>query len=159
MDAGDAWTALIEAAKVKDLDTFRTSLRAYARAVEDEFDLAAVEQALREDDLPVYLIANQQEIAPTNVIVDLIGNPEQEFVLSIQLSAKPRRAKLAVGWPESPEENLERLKKAGLVQDSGIPKCANCGEMGHIKKVCFSKQYLLREANTFPELQGRDRRA
>jgi hypothetical protein len=131
----DAWTALIDAAKEKELDDFRVALRAYARATPEEFTLAGVEAALREDGLGVYLIAKQQEIEPNMTIVDLIGNAKREYVLSIQLSAKPRRAKMSQGWPENPEQNLERLASAGFVQDCGLPLCGNCGELGHIRKV------------------------
>lgn len=136
MEAGDAWTSLIDAAKEKDLDAFRVCLRAYARAIPDEFDLAMVEKSLREDGLGIYLIAKQQEIAPNMTIIDLVGNAKQEYVLSIQLSPKPRRAKMSQGWPKSPEQNLERLASAGFVQDCGVPMCSNCGELGHIRKVC-----------------------
>jgi len=132
---GEAWTAIIEAATENDLDKFRTSLRAYARAVPDDFSLVAVEQALREAGLGVYLVAKQQEIATNMTIVDLVGQPAREFVLSVQLSARPRRAKMATGWPESPEQNLERLASAGYVHDIGAPLCNNCGELGHTKKV------------------------
>ena len=135
MEAGDAWTALIDAAKERDLDAVRPSLRAYARAIGEEFSLAGVEQALREDNLGVFLIAKKQEIAPNMIIVDLIGNPNCEYVLSIQLSPKPRRAKLAAGWPSSPAENLERLASCGYVQDCGVPLCGNCGKLGHVRKV------------------------
>lgn len=134
-DSETAWASLIDAAKVKDLDAFRVSLRAYARATIDQFSLPAVEEALREDGLGVYLIAKQQEIAANMTVVDLIGNANREFVLSIQLSEKPRRAKLAQGWPENPAQNLERLASAGFVQDRGVPLCGNCGELGHIRKV------------------------
>jgi hypothetical protein len=137
VDAADAWTALVDAATDKDLDKFRICLRAYARALDTDFNLADVEAALRSDNLGVFLIAKQQEIAPNMTIVDLIGNAKREYVLSIQLSGKPRRAKMAQGWPESPEQNLERLLNAGFVQDSGIPICSNCGEPGHIRKVSF----------------------
>jgi hypothetical protein len=136
MSGEDAWAAVIAAATNKDLDAFRLSLRAYARAVPDAFDLAAVEQSLRELDLGVYLIAKQQEVATNMTIVDLVGNPVREFVLSVQLSPKPRRTKMAQGWPESPEQNMERLASAGFVQDIGVPLCNNCGELGHTKKVC-----------------------
>lgn len=96
-----------------------------------------MEQALREDNSPIYLIAQKYEIAPNATIVGLTGTPGMEYILSLQLSAKPRRAKMAQGWPSSPEENLERLEKAGLVQDRGIPICSNCGELGHIKKASY----------------------
>lgn len=136
LDASEAWTKLVDAAKEKDLDTFRLCLRAYARSVIDEFSVAQVEEALRGDGLPIYLIAMQQEIAPNMTVVDLVGNPDRQFILSIQLSPKPRRAKLAQGWPESPEANMERLKSAGFVQDRGVPLCSNCNELGHIRKHC-----------------------
>jgi hypothetical protein len=142
LSAEDAWKALIDAAQEKDLDVFRICLRAYARAAPDVFSLSAVESALREDGLGVFLIAKQQDIAPNMTIVDLVGNAKRHFVLSIQLSAKPRRAKLAQGWPESPEENLERLSSAGFVQDCGVPMCGNCGELGHIRKVSVVQVFI-----------------
>jgi hypothetical protein len=140
LEAEEAWTKLVDAAKMQDLDVFRLSLRAYARATMDDFDLVSVEQALRTDNLPIYLIAKEQEIAQNMTIVDLIGNPDRKFVLSIQLSPKPRRAKMAQGWPESPEQNLERLATAGFVQDCGVPLCGNCGNLGHIRKHCKEEQ-------------------
>lgn len=135
MEGEAAWAALIDAAKEKDLDAFRVGLRAYARAVADQFSLPAVEECLREESLGVYLIAQRQEIDQRFTIIDPVGNADREYVLSVQLSAKPRRAKLAQGWPESPEQNLQRLASAGFVQDCGVPICSNCGEKGHIKKV------------------------
>lgn len=135
LELPSAWTALIDAAASKDLDVFRTCLRAYARASIEVFRLPDVEMALREAKLGVYLIAKPQDIAANMTIVDLVGNPDREFVLSIQLSAKPRRAKMAQGWPETPEENIQRLASAGFVQDCGVPLCGNCGELGHTRKV------------------------
>jgi hypothetical protein len=140
--AEQAWGALVDAATVKDVDAFRVALRAYARALDDQFDLPAVEEALRSDDLGVYLIAKQQDIAPNMTIIDLIGNPDREFVLSIQLSPKPRRARMAQGWPENQEQNMERLASAGFVEDRGVPLCNNCGELGHIRKVSRSHRLV-----------------
>ncbi|KAH4029336.1 hypothetical protein HBI70_193480 [Parastagonospora nodorum] len=151
MDTGDAWTALVDSAKAKDLDAFRVCLRAYARALKDDFDLPGVETALREDDLGVYLIAKKQDIAANMTIVDLIGNAKRENVLSVQLSAKPRRAKMAQGWPESPEQNLERLASCGYVEDIGVPLCGNCGELGHIRKHC--KQEVPEEVSVQPGVE------
>lgn len=135
LDAETAWTVLIDAAKEKDLDAFRVGLKAYARATMDDFSLPAVEQALREDSMGIFLIAKQQEIAPNMTIIDLVGNPDRKFVLTFQLSAKARRQKLAQGWPESPEQNMERLASCGQVEDCGVPLCGNCGELGHVRKV------------------------
>jgi len=73
-----------------------------------------------------HLIAKQQEVSDTHTIVNLQGQQDQEYVVSIQFSAKPRRAKFAEGWPESPEDNTTRLAKAGLPMDRLVPKCSNC---------------------------------
>ncbi|KAJ4991616.1 zinc knuckle [Stagonosporopsis vannaccii] len=134
LEPEEAWTKLIQAAIEKDLDAFRTCLKAYARSIVDDFSLPDVEAALRSDGLPIYLIAKKQEVAANMTVVDLVGNPEREYVLTVQLSDKPRRAKMAEGWPENAVQNLERLASAGFVQDRGVPLCGNCGELGHIRK-------------------------
>lgn len=151
LESEEAWRKLIDAAKEKDLDKFRLSLRAYARSIIDVFDLAAVEQALREDGLEVYLIGLKQVLEPNQTIVDIVGNPGREFVLSVQLSAKPRRKALKDNWPENQEENLARLKSAGYVQDRGVPLCSNCNELGHIKKHC--KQEIIAKEKVAPDIQ------
>ncbi|KAF7574228.1 AIR1, Arginine methyltransferase-interacting protein, contains RING Zn-finger [Pyrenophora tritici-repentis] len=151
LDAETAWTALINAAKDVDLDAFRICLRAYARAIMDDFDLPAIEKAIRDDGLGVFLIAQKQEIAPQMTIIDFIGNPDREYVLSFQTAAKPRRKKLAVGWPESVEQNLERLASCGFVEDCGVPLCGNCNELGHVRKHC--KQEQAARENPQPETQ------
>lgn len=127
VEPGQAWISLVDAAKAQDLDVFRVALKAYARSLDDKFNLQDVETALREDKLPIYLIAKKQEIEKNHTIVDLIGNPGREYILSIQLSDKPRRNIMAAGWPASREENLERLASCGTLQDIGVPLCGNCG--------------------------------
>ncbi|OSS43963.1 hypothetical protein B5807_11455 [Epicoccum nigrum] len=137
LESGEAWRKLVDAARAKDLDAFRNSLKAYARSLADsgDFDLVAVEETLRTDCLPIFLIAKKQEVAPNMTVIDMLGNPDRKYVLTVQLSDKPRRAKLKEGWPENAEQNKERLASAGFLQDRGVPLCSNCGELGHIKKV------------------------
>jgi hypothetical protein len=145
LESEEAWQKLIDAAKEKDLDLFRTSLKAYARSLADEgtFDLVAIEEILRAENLPFFLIAKKQVLAPNMTVVDMTGNPDREYVLTVQLSDKPRRAKLREGWPENAEQNKERLASAGFVEDRGVPICSNCGELGHIKKVSILNPYDL----------------
>jgi len=57
-------------------------------------------------------------------------------MLTFSLSPNPLRKKFAEGWPSSAEDNLERLKSCGFPMDRLVPKCDNCGEMGHIRKHC-----------------------
>lgn len=73
-----------------------------------------------------HLIAKVQEISDTHTIVNLQGKDGQKFVVSIQWSAKPKRAAFKEGWPSSPEENMERLETAGFVMDGMVLKCSNC---------------------------------
>ncbi|KAL5421165.1 hypothetical protein PMIN04_005785 [Paraphaeosphaeria minitans] len=145
LDPEEAWMKLVDAS---ELDAFRIALRAYARAIGDAFNASEVEQALRESGLKVFLIALNQEVAPQMTIVDMVGNPDREYVLTFQLSAKPRRPKLGKGWPADAAENLERLKSAGFVQDRGVPLCSNCNELGHIKMFC--KQEIVEREKMTP---------
>lgn len=73
-----------------------------------------------------YLIAKQQDVAKTHTIVNLQGQIDQTYALSIQFSAKPRRAKFAEGWPESAEDNMSRLVEAGFIMDRMTELCSNC---------------------------------
>jgi hypothetical protein len=89
-----------------------------------------LERVFREAGMKTYLIAKKQEVSDTHTIVNLQGEIDQEFVVSIQFSAKPRRLKFKDDWPESAEENMKRLRKAGIPMDRMVPKCWNCnGEL------------------------------
>jgi hypothetical protein len=111
MAAEDTWISHIDAAKEKELDTFRLCLRAYACAVNEQFSLpaVAVEEALREDGLGdglgAYLIAKQQEIAPNMTIVDLIAMLRKalSFLSSCLPSLVVRR------WPKAGPTLLSRI--------------------------------------------------
>lgn len=96
----------------------------------------------RDADMATYLIAKQQEVSDTHTIVNLQGALDQEYVVSIQFSPKPRRAKFSEGWPETPEENLSRLAKAGWPMDRMVPKCTNCD-----RKCCSPTDSYLTIAN------------
>lgn len=69
-------------------------------------------------------------------IVNLKGKIDCKYVVGYYFSPNPKRKKFAEGWPPSPEENIQRLKDAGMVMDRMVPKCDRCGEMGHIAKSC-----------------------
>jgi sugar phosphate isomerase/epimerase len=60
-------------------------------------------------------------------VIDLQGKLDCKYVVGFYYSPKPQRANLRERWPESVEENLERLEDAGLPYDREIPKCSNCG--------------------------------
>lgn len=124
-----AWEKLEQADESRDLDDIKTAFFVYAKA-EPDFTLEAAEKAFRENDFNTFLVAKQQEVSDTHTIVNLQGVPAQEFVVMFQFSIKPRRAKLAEGWPSSEEENVERLASAGFVMDGFVQKCRNCNQVG-----------------------------
>ena len=72
----------------------------------------------------------------SQTIVGINGNLDQKYVLAFSWSSKARSKKLAEGWPETAEENLERLPNCGIVCESFIPVCGKCGEKGHSSKFC-----------------------
>lgn len=85
-----------------------------------------IEQGLRDNKHTVHLIALEREIPETMTIVDLKGRTGRKYVVGFYLGDKPRRAKASGAWPKSPEENLERLKDAGLIMDAHKLKCGRC---------------------------------
>lgn len=68
----------------------------------------------------------EKELGKTLTFVNLQGELDKTYQVGFYFSPKPKRANMAAGWPKDAEENLERLKDAGLPMDRGIPKCTRC---------------------------------
>lgn len=100
----------------------------YTRAIPQN-TFVDLEDGFRANGFKTHLIAKEQEISETHTIVNLQGKTGCKYVVSFQLSDKPRRPKFAAGWPSSKEENLQRLQDAGYIMDGMKPKCGNCGSM------------------------------
>ncbi|KAK3678971.1 hypothetical protein LTR78_001424 [Recurvomyces mirabilis] len=133
--AEEAWSMLESADKEKDISDIKHAMLTYAKAYPD-VTFEELEQVFRDAEMNTYLIAKQQEVASTMTIVNLQGAKDQEFTVSTQFTNKPRRAAFAEGWPSTPEENMERLGKAGIPMDRHEQKCSNCNELGHGSKSC-----------------------
>lgn len=82
--------------------------------------------AFRANGFNTYLIATENELAKTHTYVNLQGELDQTYKVGFHLSPHPKRETMKQGWPETPEENVERLKNAGLPMERGIPKCMRC---------------------------------
>jgi hypothetical protein len=143
----DAWSKLEAADKEKDVDDIKKvchlpqfdaiiltlansplpkAIIAYAKAYPD-LTFPELESGFRDAFMNTYLIGKEQQVSDTHTIVNLQGEGDKTYVVSIQFSNKPRRAKFAEGWPNNPEDNMTRLAEAGFPMDRMVPKCDNCG--------------------------------
>ncbi|UCK57335.1 hypothetical protein AFCA_000265 [Aspergillus flavus] len=131
----EAWAAMQKASEEKDLEDFREALKIYSKAVPDA-TFVDIENKMRQDNLNFYLIAMEKPVGDCISVINLQGKLDCKYVVGFYYSPKPQRANLKERWPESVEENLERLEDAGIPYDREIPKCSNCGEMGHTARGC-----------------------
>lgn len=75
----------------------------------------------------VFLIAVPNEsLTATWTLMDLQGNLDKQFQVRFCTSKNAARPKEKEIWPETPEENLERLADCGVPVDRRVPKCSNC---------------------------------
>ncbi|CAG8027130.1 unnamed protein product [Penicillium salamii] len=150
----EAWAAMKKASDERDLDDFREALKIYSKSSPEE-TFADIEKKMREEDFKIFIIAlvstglvlhiqgsiahecqQEKEVDDVISLIDLQGTLDREYIVGFYFRAKAMRGKLRERWPADPEENLERLANSGLPFDRKIPKCLNCGELGHIKKSC-----------------------
>ncbi|KAJ9241347.1 transcriptional regulator family: Zinc finger, CCHC-type [Paecilomyces variotii] len=131
----EAWAVLKKASDEQDLEDFREGMKIYSKAV-PQATFADIEKKMREEDFKVFLIALEKEVGDCRSLINLQGKLDCKYVVGFYFRPKPQRANLKDRWPSNPEENIERLADAGLPYDRQIPKCSNCGEMGHGSKAC-----------------------
>ncbi|OGE55644.1 hypothetical protein PENARI_c004G03454 [Penicillium arizonense] len=135
----EAWARMKTASDEKDLEDFRDALKAYSKAVPDATFLD-IENKMREDGFNIFIIALQAEVDVVMSLIDLQGVLDREFQVGFYYSPKASRGRLRDRWPETPEENIERLGNAGLPYERKIPQCNNCDELGHIAKNCKAER-------------------
>ncbi|KAJ5345040.1 hypothetical protein N7452_003044 [Penicillium brevicompactum] len=131
----EAWAAMKKASDERDLDDFREALKIYSKSSPEE-TFADIEKKMREEAFKIHIIALEKEVDDVMSLIDLQGKLDREYVVGLYFSGKASRGKLRERWPSDPDENLERLANAGFPFDRKIPKCLNCGELGHIRKSC-----------------------
>ncbi|KAI9728260.1 MAG: hypothetical protein M1834_007753 [Cirrosporium novae-zelandiae] len=135
MEPDAAWEMVKKADEEKELSDFKDAIKIYTKAV-PETTWSQLEAAFRDNGFNTYLIAKTQEIGDTRVLVDLQGKLGCKYAVGFYYSPNPRRAAFKEAWPESPGVNIQRLEDAGLPEDRKVPKCGNCGEMGHTSRGC-----------------------
>ncbi|GFF62378.1 DNA-binding protein HEXBP [Aspergillus lentulus] len=138
----EAWAALKKASDERDLEDFREGLRVYSKAV-PQATFVDIEKKMREENFNIYLIAMEKPVGDSISLINLQGKLNCKYVVAFYFSPKPQRANLKERWPADPEENLERLEDAGFPYDRQVPKCNNCGEMGHTARGCKEERALV----------------
>ncbi|KIW00093.1 uncharacterized protein PV09_08279 [Verruconis gallopava] len=146
MSDEEAWAAMKQASTAKDMDSFRIAFQAYCKfnyeQAEKDTNVPPIrahelEESFRKNNFGVYLIAKEKrDLDETYTIVSPAGESDQKYILTFQWSEKPKSPRAALGWPKDREENLRRLESAGFAVSRGVPKCSNCGKLGHLKKSC-----------------------
>jgi hypothetical protein len=136
----EAWAGLVKAVKERDIDDVKEAVQVYVKSQPD-LTYVDLEKALREQEQALYLIAVKKEALLTSLTnMDLQGNLDREYTVTYRFDDKPARPRERNIWPKDGAENLKRLENAGEVVDRGIPKCTNCGELGHISKHCTQEK-------------------
>ncbi|KAL2005611.1 hypothetical protein VTN00DRAFT_10104 [Thermoascus crustaceus] len=138
----EAWAILKKASDEKDLEDFREGLKVYSKAA-PQATFVDIEKKMREENFKIYLIALEKDVGDCISLINLQGKLNCKYVVGFYFSPKPQRASLKDRWPPSPEENLERLEDAGFPHDRQIPKCSNCGEMGHTARGCKQERAVI----------------
>lgn len=134
--AEEAWDAIMAATNPEwEIDEIKDALKAYTDAC-PEVTWAQLEEGFRNNDMKIWLIAIEKSVSVTFTVVDLQGNIDKKFVVTIRKSPQPGRPYEAAMWPSSPAENMVRLHDAGLVEPRHAIKCSRCGELGHTRKHC-----------------------
>ncbi|KAI9786353.1 MAG: hypothetical protein M1816_008014 [Peltula sp. TS41687] len=139
-----AWKILAAADVEKDLFQVREAIKIYAKAVPDT-TFVQLEKAFRGQNFNVHIMAIEvdefQEQLHTPI--NLQGKLKCKYKVHLALHPHPKRRSTAQGWPETTDENLERLADAGFMEDRGIGKCPNCGELGHSAKFCKEEKKIV----------------
>lgn len=117
------------------MDDVKEAMKLYTDAL-PEVTYVDLEDAFRNMNIPVYLVAIEKHVINSFTVVDLQGNIDETYVVWIRKSPNPSRPYEAEMWPPSPEENMERLKDAGVVESRRAVRCSGCGELGHTRKHC-----------------------
>ncbi|GAB7350006.1 hypothetical protein MBLNU459_g0682t1 [Dothideomycetes sp. NU459] len=146
LDADTAWNNLVAADATTDLEDFKQAMYIYTKAA-PKVTFLDLEKSFRELNLKTYLVAKEVKNPSTvHTFVNLQGLPDQKYLVSFQHSLKAKRPKFSQGYPESEEDNHQRLENAGFSMDRMVDKCFNCQEIGHTSRNCTEEKREIEKA-------------
>ncbi|KAL2021805.1 hypothetical protein VTK56DRAFT_6579 [Thermocarpiscus australiensis] len=135
MTPDDAWANIKRAVVERDIDEVKSAVQIYVKA-NPEVTYHTLEHAFRKEGINLFLVALEKPLAAAFTNMDLQGNLGKKYTVTYRLQWAPPRQVDREAWPKDYDENLERLKNAGEVVEVFLPRCGNCGELGHISKSC-----------------------
>lgn len=118
------------------MDDAKEAIEEYVKALGGEVTYRQIQERLMEENVKVWLICTERDLIDTFTNMDLQGKIDKKYSISVRFSDKPERPREVDVWPNGDGEILTRLDDAGMVVDRGVPKCYNCGELGHTSKGC-----------------------
>lgn len=130
---------IINAVKEREIDDVKEAVQVYVKS-SPETTFADLEQAFRDQDVKLWLIAIEKPLSSTLTNMNLQGQLEKKYTVTYRFQWNPPRPRDRQVWPKDVEENLERLKDAGEVAGRGLPKCRRCNELGHTTKACTEEK-------------------
>lgn len=118
------------ASEEDDFDGFKEHLLEYLKAMHNEgtpIDLSDLEISFRDNGYRYYILALKTEVTHDKVIVGPNGELDREYTWALYRSYRPRRTKALTGRvAETPADNLQWLKHAGILCDELRPFCLTC---------------------------------
>lgn len=128
-DLEEAWDLMKQANDDDDFDEFKMHMLEYIKA-SPNLTLDELESAFRTQEFRYYLYALTMDVTYDKCLVGIHGQKDAKYLWSLNKSARPRRSKaIAHRLAATPEENLERLKYAGTLEDEVGPFCHQCKGM------------------------------
>lgn len=132
----EAWNDLQKASDEEDFEAFKDHIFEYIKASPGT-RMNDLESAFRVQKFNFYLYALTIDVTYDKCLVGPNGEPGCQFIWTLNRSVRPRRSKsILPRMADTPAENLERLKKAGTLEDEIGPICHVCKEKGHTRSTC-----------------------
>ncbi|KAF9351309.1 hypothetical protein BGX34_000681 [Mortierella sp. NVP85] len=146
----EVWPGFVEADQSRDFDDVKPALARLCEAFTGKC-WTDLEKKLRDEGCNTYLVATEDPVSFGYTLVNLKREPNQKFRV-IPSFIKPgtvKSGRMALGVASSYEENLIRLNDAGVVRPSGIPRCHNCKQEGHITSTCPEEKREVERSRNF----------
>lgn len=130
-----AWQLIRMADFERDVYDLKESCLMYIKGLPN-VSFLEIHQALQNLDNGACLVALETEAPEMYTFMDAQGNLGKTYQVTFRFSLSADRDLDKSMYPKSAQENLERLKDAGIMVSRLMEKCSNCGELGHSKKHC-----------------------